>query len=161
MPATLVLFAGATIVGGIGLVAFASAPPEANAMTAIIIPAVMAMLMSAAGVAVLVFGRKGTGPARKAVLGAVVLVVLLAAMTLMPALARTRAWNAHNLNKEEFAAQVQAGTLQDTKEARDAFFRPKGAATHDITYLIAALWSIFAVHGVTAGLLLAMRPRKE
>jgi hypothetical protein len=167
--AICLLLAGAAI--------FVLAPAEANKATAIAIPGFCATLILVTAL-VTWFGLRS--PARRGIAGAGVLVAmvlpfLFAAMFLMPLRGRLAAAERYPAVLQEWNAAVAAGSVPDTLEAKDAFFREppsavaewdaarargdaaddpearrsfmrkRSAPDHDITYLLAGLASLLVM----------------
>lgn len=179
-------YIGLLLLGGV--YAFVSAPPEANRMTAIIIPGACAALMQILSIVTLI-RRQHRG--RPALPIAAVFALLFALLFMMPAMARTKAFERYPTVKAEWDAAVAAGTVENTPATRDAFFREppsavaafeqaltrgevtaddrrtfmrqRNAPDHDITYLIRTLWGLKIASWV-AGLalfVLTLRTRGE
>lgn len=160
-----------------GGVIFMLAPAEANKATAIAIPSFCAVLVLLTAL-VTWFGVRSPGRRGLAKVGVVlgmVLPFLFAAMFLMPLRARMAAAERYPGVLQEWNAAVAAGTVQDTLDAKDSFFREppsavaewdaavaRGDATedpqarrsfmrkrnapdHDITYLLAGLGSLLVM----------------
>lgn len=157
-----------------GLTIFVLAPAEANKATAIAIPGFCATLVLLSAL-VTWFGVRNParrGIARAGIFVAMCLPFLFAAMFSMPLRARMAAAERYPSVLQEWNAAVAAGTVADTLEAKDSFFReppsavaeweaalargdaqddPKArrsfmrtrnAPDHDITYLIRGLASL-------------------
>ena len=144
MKPHIVLFVAAPLILAAGAFAFVSAPPEANKMTAVIIPSFIAFFFVLLGVVSLV---KQAAWVRWT---SVVVCIAFAGLVAFPAFMRTGAmgnWpEAQKAWQEASAADptLTARAAED-RSVRKAFFDERRSPDHDQTYLLVTLWSIVAV----------------
>lgn len=156
MKPHLVLFVAAPLILAAGGFAFVSAPPEANKMTAVIIPSFIALIFIVLGIISLT---------RKAVWvrwTGVAVCLAFAGLVAFPAVMRTGKMR----NWPEANAAWQAATAADPtldsraasdRSVRKAFFDERSSPDHDQTYLLITLWSIVGVCAFS-GLLVGASP---
>ena len=152
----LILDAYAVALIALGLWTYTQAPPEANARTALIVPALAAVLVAGCGVVTLlgqakpVLWRVGTA-------AGIVLALLLALAFAFPASARRAALANYPAARAEWDAANAARTIPVTNDERRAFFVARSSPDHDTTYLVQALWTMTGLSGLAAVLLVFAR----
>jgi hypothetical protein len=165
LPAAIVMFAASAAILGFGLYAFTSAPPDANKMTAIMIPGAIAGLLDLCGVAALLLGAKSPGLARNAVIIGTLICMLTAGVVGMQGWKRQQSVQRHKDALAEWTRMVtpdeQRGIASrpDNPENKKAYFEGKDAPLADPTYLVNALFGIAGVGGLAFLLLLALKPK--
>jgi len=156
----IVLWCTAVLFMAGGLYAFFTAPPEANATTALIIPSASAIILVFIGVGVWIgrssrFGRPLLGIGAASCVG-------FALLFMMPAMARQKQLRNYPAALEAWNASPLAADQSVTREARRAFFRDRQSPDHDTTYLVTTLFSLKAIAwvGGLASMVLAARARR-
>lgn len=162
MKPHVILFVAAPLILAAGGFAFFSAPPEANKMTAVIIPSFIAIIFIVLGVISLIRRAAWVRWAGVAV------CLAFAGLVAFPAVMRTgkmRNWpEANTAWQAATAADPTLGPRAASDRAvRKAFFDERSSPDHDQTYLLITLWSIVGVCALS-GLLVgasssAPRPR--
>lgn len=147
------LFAAAVAVAVLGGYAFASAPPEANKITAVAIPGVIAAVFVGLGIGVHVRGK--VGRARGVKIAAGVVALLFAGLVAFPAVMRTQKMTNWPTASAEWQRAVQQDPSLGERAAADrsvrkAFFNERNSPDHDQRYLVITLWSMTAVCVLTA-----------
>ncbi|GIW74100.1 MAG: hypothetical protein KatS3mg103_0622 [Phycisphaerales bacterium] len=153
--AILVLYAA--LVVALGLMAYLDAPDSANAATALIVPAAVAIVsLGCAAMAVFIHKHRTIGMIG---IHAGMVVPLLVAIAV-----GHRAYVAHQASQRYQQTQtlweqhVQGGGI-NTTAAREKFFKDKNAPDHDKAYLRGALVAIAAVSVQTFVTMLLARPK--
>jgi hypothetical protein len=159
---SLVFFLSAFSYGALlivfGFQAASQAPPEANATTAIMIPAVCAAVLCVVGAVGLfasgairkpvpaqqsdaVSEKPAPSPrlARVAQYAVVVLPFIFALLFFMPYRARSAQLENFPQARQQFDAAVAEGKQFPTRDDRRAFFRERSSPDHDTTYLVQVL----------------------
>ncbi len=158
MKPHLILFAAAPLILAAGGFAFFSAPPEANKMTAVIIPAFIALVLITLGVLNL---KKHKASVRWT---SVAICLAFAGLVAFPAVMRTgkmknwpeasEAWQAATAADPTLAPQAASD-----RSVRKAFFNERSSPDHDQTYLVVTLWSIVGICALSAALIAASAAR--
>lgn len=147
---------------GAGVWAWRSAPPGANAATAIAVTggcAAVALLLGAFAHLALREGRLSR--ARAFHLALLLVTILFAALFASRAASANKSTNLHDQALFRYEAGVRDGSRQDTPEARAAFLKQEGVAPHSKQYLANTLWTLcFFSAGVFVALLVT-RPRER
>lgn len=147
-----------------GTWAYASAPPGANAATALIVPAAVAVVMLVCAAMAALLARQRTVGMIGIHLG-LVLPLLFAGAIGWRASAATQAVQDYRAGEALFRAAVAEGRVaSDTPEARATFLAGQAidgrkVPDHDKTYLRNALWVLAGLSLVTFGALLLARPK--
>jgi heme/copper-type cytochrome/quinol oxidase subunit 2 len=169
MKSAWVLWIYAVLVVCGGAYAFFSAPPEANRMTAVMIPGVIALVVAIIGAVIAALAarakRAGTGTAggggvRAMVIVAMVVLVLVGAMLAMPAMRRGEQLKNYPAAVAALAEQERTTGTKLEGDARREFFRARQSPNHDTTYLVTTLWGLFGLTVLTIGGLAATWPRR-
>jgi uncharacterized membrane protein len=171
MKSAWVLWIYAVLVVAGGAYAFFSAPPEANRMTAVMIPGVIAVVVAIIGAVIAALaakakrasggtGKGGGGGVRAMVIVAMVVLVLVGAMLAMPAMRRGEQLKNYPAAVAALAEQERTTGTKLEGDARREFFRARQSPNHDTTYLVTTLWGLFGLTVLTIGGLAATWPRK-
>lgn len=140
--AIVLWFTAVLFVAG-GLYAYFTAPPEANATTALIIPSVSASVLIALGIATWFLRTSSRG--RIALAAGAAMCMLFALLFMMPAMARQKQLRNYPAALEAWKASPQSADPATPRETRRAFFRERQSPDHDTTYLVTTLFSLKAV----------------
>jgi Kef-type K+ transport system membrane component KefB len=140
--AIVLWFTAVLFVAG-GLYAYFTAPPEANATTALIIPSVSASVLIALGLATRFLRASNRG--RIALGAGAVMCMLFALLFMMPAMARQKQLRNYPAALEAWKASPQSADPATPRETRRVFFRERQSPDHDTTYLVTTLFSLKAV----------------
>jgi len=158
VKAAAVLAVYAVVVLALGVLAYAIAPPDANALTALIVPGVIALVaIACAAMAALINTSRAVG-----MVGIHLGLVVLLLVTLGVG---HRAWATHQAVRAyeqalpEWRQALDAGEQDDTDQARAAFFEARDAPDHDKAYLRTTLLAVAGTSLAAFVLLLAMRPK--
>jgi hypothetical protein len=140
MLAAGVLFIYAIGLALAGVLAFLMAPEGANAKTALIVPGACAVVIAllAIGVAVAKKGKLKRGLH----IAALVLMLVFAGAFSQRAMKASGAVQAYRNAAAQVDAAVAGGEVEDTPEAREAFFERELAPNHDKSYLANTLWGL-------------------
>lgn len=143
-----------------GLYAFAFAPPEANATTALIIPTASALVLILIGTGVWIWRASRTG---RIMLGiGAVSCMGFALLFMMPAMARQKQLRNYPAALEAWNSSPLAADTATTRDARKAFFRERQSPDHDTTYLVTTLFALKAIAwaGGLVAIVVAARARR-
>ncbi len=156
----IVLWSTAALFMAGGLYAYFTAPPEANATTALIIPSVSALLLVLLGLGVWIWRASRAG---RVLLGVgAVSCMLFALLFMMPAMARQKQLRNFPAATEAWNATPLAADPTTSRETRRSFFRERQSPDHDTTYLVTTLFSLKAIAwaGGLASIVLTARARR-
>lgn len=158
MRAAIVLIIYAASLIGAGLFAFMSAPEGANAKTALIVPGACAVLILVLATGLLV----AKAPGRRVMMHviALVLTLIFAAAFSLRAMEASGAVQAFRNAESQLEAAIEAGSVEDTPEARRDFFEREEAPDHDKSYLATTLWSLVALSALSLFFGLISSPNK-
>ena len=162
--AAVIMFLYAGIVIGLSLLAYSSAPPGANAVTALIMGGGSAVVMIVMGILTLMLHRN-----RKLGMFGIhvgmVLPLVFAAAFFMRIAANYKSAGVHDYFYGAYNKAVDSGTVADTRDARSAFLDGGRNAVnggeipdHSKAYLGQVLTLLFGVSAATFTMLLASRP---
>jgi Kef-type K+ transport system membrane component KefB len=140
--AIVLWFTAVLFVAG-GLYAYFTAPPEANATTALIIPSVSASVLIALGIATWFLRASSRG--RFALGAGAVMCMVFALLFMMPAMARQKQLRNYPAALEAWKASPLSADPATPRDARRVFFRERQSPDHDTTYLVTTLFSLKAV----------------
>ncbi|MEL7472581.1 MAG: hypothetical protein AAGK04_04625 [Planctomycetota bacterium] len=153
----LLVYAGLLLLGG--MIAFGMAPPGANAMTALIVPGVCAVLIDVCGVLVIV----GAARRRRALvmIGAHAGLVLSLLFSVAFAM---QGWTRLGQAREraEAVERYEAGELSGaaaTDAGLSAFLEAQDLPAHDTMYLAVILLSLAAISVLAFVALVLSRPK--
>ena len=158
MKAAMVLVVYALVLVAGGLIAYTSAPADANALTALIIPGVCAAVIGVCALLVVV-GFKGNRKLAMIGAHAAMLFTLLFAVAFgMRAKAGFDASAEYREGVEQFeAAGISGAPIGDA--ARKAYLEGRDLPTHDKAYLAFTLSGLVVASVVAFGALIVMRPK--
>jgi len=152
----LIIYAVALIAAGV--FAFVSAPEDAKAITALIVPGACAVVIGllAIGMLALPFLR-----ARRALhITALAFMLIFAGAFAVRAMSASSAARSYRNAADQLERAVEAGEVEDTPEAREAFFGREDAPDHDKSYLANTLWILVAISALAlvAGIVFPPKP---
>ncbi len=156
----IVLWSTAALFMAGGLYAYFTAPTEANATTALIIPSVSALLLVLLGLGVWIWRASRAG---RVLLGVgAVSCMLFALLFTMPAMARQKQLRNYPAALEAWKASPMSADPATPRDARRAFSRERQSPDHDTSYLVTTLFSLKAVAwaGGLVCIVLAARSRR-
>ncbi|TVQ34096.1 MAG: hypothetical protein EA376_00755 [Phycisphaeraceae bacterium] len=161
MRIAIILFILAAILLAGGFYAYTSAPPEANAATALIVPGVSAVILITLGLLLMAASARGrTVAARRLHIAGMVLALAYAAAFAHRAQAAGVEVRAHEEAASQFEELVGEGLEENTEENRRAFFEELEAPQYSKAYLTGTLWTLSGFAFVTFLALLFTRPGK-
>ncbi len=145
--AALALAVLAVLLLGCGAYAFLNAPAEANKTTAAVIPAFSAFVM----ILLAIWVKKGarTPIARTRIITSGIIAIVFALLFSVPTYGRVKAMRNYPAANADWSMQLSQGKVEDTNEVRRAFFKERGAAWYDQTFLVRTLGTML---GATASL---------
>lgn len=159
MRASVVLIIYAASLFGAGLLAFSMAPEGANAKTALIVPGACAALIMVLAIAILAI--KSPGVRVKLHVAALVLTLIFAAAFSLRAMDASGAVQAHRNAAAQLDRAIEAGQVEDTPEARQAFYEREDAPDHDKSYLATTLWVLVVLSALSLFAGLVSSPNRK
>jgi uncharacterized membrane protein YebE (DUF533 family) len=167
MPAAIVMFLVSAVILGLGVYAFVSAPEGANKMTAIIIPAAIAVVLDLCAAGAILLGNKSPTSAKNAVVIGALVCMLTAGVVAMQGWKRSKGQERFVAAQSEWTRMTTpdprtgVAARPDNPESRKAFFETQDAPEHDVSYLVNAMYAIAGAGGVGFLLLLALKPKQK
>ena len=157
LKAVAILVLYAVLVLALGALAFMDAPEDANAATALIFPAIIAVVSVACAVMAMLIHKNRT-------VGMIGIHFGIVFPLLVAIAVGHRAWVAHQASETYQATQlaweqkIQGGAI-GTPGARDKFFEEQNSPDYDKGYLRGALVAIAAVSLQTFVTMIVARPK--
>ncbi len=161
MKSALVLFAYAAILVTGGVYAFLGAPEGANAATALIVPGACAAVMIVLGFIIVSAMPDNPKSAERVHIAAIVLALVFAIAFGFRATSAAKAQGAYITAQSAWQTAVTTNDIEDSPEAKIAFFEARNAPDHSKAYLGNTLWILMGFSALAMVAMLATRPGKR
>lgn len=156
MQAAVILVIYAVLLVIAGVYAYASAPPEANAKTALIVPGVCAGIALVCA-ALTAERRRNRRLARGALYAAMAFLLLFTVAFAYTGAKRAAATAAYERVEGAYRTAAELDPALAEPAAREAYFRERGAPAHNPAYLRNTLWALTALSAAAFTVLLSLR----
>lgn len=156
--AAISMFVYAVLLVDAGVFAYLIAPPEANAATALIVPAACALLMTLCGIASLML-RKNRAIGMIGIHAGLILPLVFAAAIGSRALAASGAAATYAEQSEAYERLPEADRPATFGAYLETLDEP--GPDHDKTYLATTLWRLAGISGLAFVVILSQRPKPE